>query len=93
MPAKKKGAATAEPKVETRSFEEIVSERMPARKSTRDLLAEAVEARAESRKKIEAQEPRREQHRRFIERVTKGTRPGTTEYYQAVAEAQRRLAE
>jgi hypothetical protein len=52
-PAPKK---KTKPAVETRRFEEIIADRMPKQPTTRERLAAAVDARAESRAKLAAQE-------------------------------------
>jgi hypothetical protein len=87
--ARKKSQAT--PEVETRRFEDIIAERTPARKSTRELLADAVAARAESRAKIEAQAEQQAKRKARNDRILAkyhGLRTG--DFYREIAEADRR---
>jgi hypothetical protein len=81
-PAKSKAKAA----VETRSFQEIIAARLPKRPTVRERLAAAVEARSESRAKIAAQEGERKARDKAREKVARLHRPGTSDYYRALAE-------
>lgn len=82
MPAQKQ--AQAEPK----RFEQIIAERMPKQPSTRERLATAIERRAEAQEKIDAQAAQREERERLTAKIARRHKPGTSDFYRAVAKAE-----
>lgn len=83
MPQKKQAAT--EPEVETRSALEIIESRMPHEPTTRELLADRIEQNEAALAKIAAQEKAQAAKRKRIAVATRGTRPGTSDYYRAAA--------
>jgi hypothetical protein len=83
-------AAKAKTAPKPTRFEEIIAARRPKEPTIRERLAAAVEARNETRAKIVAQAPQREKHERFLAQIAKKHKRGTSAYYRAVADAQRK---
>jgi hypothetical protein len=82
--AKRKQAA-AEPQVETRSFQEIIEDRMSKEPTMRDLIDDRRERNKKALANIEAQRPAQEKRQKRIAAATRGLRPGTSDYYRAAA--------